>query len=92
MYTVILTLCLFTCLSIFLFVWAQKARWKNSNFMSVKGQYFLSSRERFLLISWNQKEYLCFAGSQGLTLVDSHQNKLVDNEKFEKILAQSCSV
>lgn len=70
------------------FTWKMKNQ--GGHFISVKNQYFVSSREKFILLTWNKKEFLCFVGPNTFQVIDN--KKLVKNDVFEKVLAENCTL
>lgn len=86
MYTSFFLLLIVALFTTGLFYWSYKVRLKNSPYVKIHGQHYLSTKERLMIINWNQKEYLCFASPAGLTVIDK-KNK-VNHESFDEVLAE----
>ena len=84
---IILSLMLLVGIAVVFFAWKLKYP-GSSKFIVVKNQHYVSSREKFFVVTWNNKDFLCFSGPNTFKVIDN--KKLVKNEMFEKVLAESC--
>lgn len=76
-------------LGLVFFAWKFKYS-AGGKFINIKNQQYVSSKEKFFVVQWNNKEFLCFAGPNTFEVIDN--KKLVKNDIFEKVLAESCTV